>query len=362
MPRGPRSGRCGVDVGPRGGYLWAMTPSERPQHLIRLDDLQRGQVEDLLDLSARLKRRAKGPATELAGRTAGLLFFRGSLRTRTSFEAAMNQLGGQVIHLTAASDFWELEEREGAVMDGRAPEHIKDAAAVLSCYVDVLAIRPKPAGASWDTDRRDAEIRAWAEHAHVPVINMESCLWHPLQTLADLLTMREALGELRGRRLAIVWTRSPTPASPAPVHSLLHAALRFGVNVAIAHPPGYELDAGVMAEAAELAREGGAELSVGLGLAEGVEGADVVYGRSWQSLEDYGNPTLTATRRARAPEWTVDERLLTRGRQAHFMHAMPVRRNLEVTDEVLDGPRSLVYQQAENRLHSQKALLSMLLR
>ena len=111
----------------RAGNLLPMAASPRPQHLIRLGDLTRGQLEDLLDLSARLKRRAKkGGSGELAGRTAGLLFFRGSLRTRTSFEAAVNQLGGQVIHLTAASDFWELEEREGAVMDGRAPEHIKD--------------------------------------------------------------------------------------------------------------------------------------------------------------------------------------------------------------------------------------------
>jgi N-acetylornithine carbamoyltransferase len=339
-----------------------MAASTTPQHLIRLGDLQRSQLDDLLDLSARLKRRAKGGAGELAGRTAGLLFFRGSLRTRTSFEAAMNQLGGQTIHLTAASDFWELEEREGAVMDGRAPEHIKDAAAVLSCYVDVLAIRPKPAGSSWAVDRQDGEIRAWAAHARVPVINMESALWHPLQALADLLTLREALDRLAGRRLAIVWTRSPAPASPAPVHSLLHAALRFGVHVSVAHPPGYELDDQVLAEARTLAGEGEAELTTGLELADAVEGADVVYGRSWQSLEDYGNPTLAATRRARSPEWTVDERLLARGNEARFMHAMPVRRNLEVTDAVLDGPRSLVYRQAENRLHSQKALLSMLLR
>jgi N-acetylornithine carbamoyltransferase len=339
-----------------------MAATDRPQHLIRLGDLSRGQLEDLLDHSARLKRRPKGGSSELAGRTAGLLFFRGSLRTRTSFEAAVNQLGGQVIHLSAASDFWELEVREGTVMDGRAPEHIRDAAAVLSCYVDVLAIRPKSAGQSWDIDRQDGEIRAWAAHARVPVINMESALWHPLQALADLLTLREALGELRGRRLSIVWTRSPAPASPAPVHSLLHGALRLGMHVQVAHPPGYELDEGVLAEARTLASENGAELSSGLELAAAVEGADVVYGRSWQSLSDYGNPTLAATRRARSGEWTVDERLLARGRSARFMHAMPVRRNLEATDAVLDGPQSLVYQQAENRLHSQKALLSMLLR
>lgn len=337
-----------------------MAADDRPTHLIRLADLSRAQLDDLLDLSARLKRR-KSPG-ELAGRTAGLLFFRGSLRTRTSFEAAMNQLGGQVIHLTAATDFWELEEREGTVMDGKAPEHIRDAAAVMSCYTDALAIRPKLAGASWSEDRRDLVIRSWEHHAKVPVINMESALWHPLQALADLLTLRETLGQLQGRKLAIVWTRSPTPATPAPVHSLCQAALRFGIDVAIAHPAGYDLDGEVVSEARALAEESGAKLDTGLKQEEAVEGAHIVYGRSWLSLEDYGNPTLAATRRARAGDWTIDEGLMARGADARLMHAMPVRRNLEVTDEVLDGPRSLVYQQAENRLHSQKALLSMLLR
>jgi N-acetylornithine carbamoyltransferase len=338
-----------------------MSAAPRPSHLIRLSDLSRAQLDDILDLSTRIKRRNKA-ATELAGRTAGLLFFRGSLRTRTSFEAAMNQLGGQVIQLSAASDFWELEEREGTVMDGKAPEHIKDAAAVLSCYVDVLAIRPKAPGSSWSEDRKDAQIRSWAAHSRVPVINMESVLWHPLQALADLMTLREALGELAGRRLAIVWTRSPTPASPAPVHSLLHAALRCGVHVNLAHPSGYDLDTDVLAEARSLADEHGAEFNSGSDLSAAVTGAHVVYGRSWTSLEDYANPTLAATRRSRSGDWTIDEKLMARGSEARLMHAMPVRRNLEVTDGVLDGPRSLVYQQAENRLHSQKALLSMLLR
>jgi N-acetylornithine carbamoyltransferase len=334
--------------------------SSSPTHLIRLQDLSRAQIDDLLDLSMRLERR--GARESLAGRTVGLLFFRGSLRTRTSFEAAMYQLGGNTINLSAASDFWELEEREGAVMDGKAPEHIKDAAGVLSAYVNALAIRPKPAGQSWSADRRDAEIRSWARWAKVPVINMESALWHPLQALADLMTLRETLGELAGRRLAVVWTHSPVPATPAVVHSLLHAALGVGMHVKLAHPPGFELDGEVVSEAVALGEESGGSLETGAAMADAVRGAHVVYARSWQSLEDYGNPTLAASRRSRTVGWTVDERLMALGEDARFMHAMPVRRNLEATDEVLDGPRSLVQRQAENRLHSQKALLTMLLR
>lgn len=329
-------------------------------HLVSLQDLSVREVDDLLDLSLRIKRRASG--VQLTGKSVGLLFFRGSLRTRTSFEAAMHQLGGHTINLNATSDFWEVEAQEGSVMDGKAPEHIKDAAAVLSRYVNALAIRPALGGQSWAVDRRDEGIRAWAQYSRVPVINMESALWHPLQALADLMTLRETLGDLDGKHLAIVWTRSTQPASAAVTNSLLLAALRAGMRVTLSHPQGYDLDDQVMAEATHLAEARGTRVETGLSAPDGVRGAHVVYARSWQSLEDYGNPTLAANRRSRATGWTIDESLMRLGDHARFMHAMPVRRNLEVTDEVLDGPRSSIYEQAENRLHSQKALLVTLLR
>ncbi|MBI5363452.1 MAG: N-acetylornithine carbamoyltransferase [Planctomycetes bacterium] len=330
------------------------------QHLVSLQDLNDRELEDLLDLSLRIKKRAG--AFRLEGKSVGLLFFRGSLRTRTSFEAAMHQLGGQVSHLTAQSDFWELESQEGARMDGKAPEHVKDAALVLSRYVNALAIRPALVGQSWANDRRDTVIKSWAAHARVPVINMESDLWHPLQALADLMTMRERLGDLAGKELAITWTNSPTAATPAVTNSLLLAALRVGMKVRVAHPSGYDLDDQVLGEAGRIAEAKQTTLDVGMTAAEAVNGAHVVYARSWQSLEDYGNATLAASRRARATGWTLDEAMMKRGKNAVLMHAMPVRRNVEVTDEVLDGPRSLVYDQAENRLHSQKAVLVTLLR
>jgi N-acetylornithine carbamoyltransferase len=330
-----------------------------PQHLIRLADLPDEVLEDVLALSTRSK--SEPPSAALAGRTLGMLFFRRSLRTRASFEAAVHQLGGHAVNLTAMSDIWELEEREGSVMDGRAPEHVRDAAAVLSRYFDALAIRPAPEGRSWDVDRRDERIRTWARHASVPVINMESVLWHPLQALADLVTLRETLGELRGKRIAIVWVHSPEPASAAVVHSLLHAALRQGMDVRVAHPPGFELDAQVMEEAVRVAERSGAQLESGLSAGDAVAGAQVVYARSWQSVEHYGNPTLGASLRSRLLGWRIDERLLAAGDDCRLMHAMPIRRNVEASDEVLDGPRSLLYEQAANRLHSQKALLTRLL-
>jgi N-acetylornithine carbamoyltransferase len=337
-----------------------MGASSPVPHLIRLGDLDDATLGDILDLSQRLKRR-RGRG-ELDGRTIGMLFFRGSLRTRTSLEVAVHQLSGHALNLTAMSDFWELEEHEGVVMDGRAPEHVKDAAKVLSHYVDALAIRPSPEGNSWNVDRRDERILTWKRHCDVPVINMESTLWHPLQALGDLLTLREALGETRGGRLAITWVRSPEPASPSVVHSLLHGALRSGMEVRVAHPPGFELDGEVLEEAERLAGAAGTKLTTGLSPEDAIEGAQVVYARSWCSLETYGNPTLAANRRSRLQGWSIDEKLMSLGEDARLMHAMPVRRNVEVSDEVLDGPRSLIVEQAENRLHSQKALLLKLLR
>jgi ornithine carbamoyltransferase len=193
-------------------------------------------------------------------------------------------------------------------------------------------------------------------------MNMESSLWHPLQALADLLTLREELGELRGQELAITWVNSPTPASPSAVHSLLHATMRAGMRVRLAHPAGFELDGGVLSEAGELAARSGGRLQCHSSIEEAVRGARVVYARSWQSLETYGSPTLAASQRSRHTGWRIDEKLLALGQGARLMHAMPVRRNVEVTDEVLDGKRSMLYEQAANRLPTQMALLVNLLR
>ncbi|QDU85761.1 Ornithine carbamoyltransferase [Planctomycetes bacterium Pla163] len=336
-------------------------------NLLSLDDLTDGQLEHMFELAERLQADPTLGRDALAGITVGLLFFRGSLRTRSSFEAAVAQLGGHPINLTAHTDFWELEYREGRVMDGRAPEHVRDAARVLSSYVDLLAVRPAPEQRKWAVDRADQQIGAWAKFANVPVVNMESGLWHPLQALADLFTLRRALGRQTSgssgprRRICLAWTHSPTPAPVSAAHSLLVAACRAGYEVRLAHPPGFDLDEQVVAQARAAAGASGGELVHATDLHDGIDGVDVVYARSWESLETYGDPTLSASRRAKAGDWRIDERLMARGNDARLMHAMPVRRNVEVTDEVIDGPRSLLFEQAANRLPCQKALLLDLL-
>jgi len=335
-----------------------------PAHFTRLQDLSDRQIEDVLDLAARLKRGVS--RADLQGQTVGMLFFRPSLRTRTSLEVAMHQLGGHTVNLNAASDFWELEARDARLMDGAAPEHIKDAAAALSCYVGALAIRPALSGKSWAVDRKDEDIQSWTQHSRVPVINMESALWHPLQALADTMTLRESLGDLAGKRLTIAWTPSPTPSSPSVVHSMIMAGLRSGMQVRVAHPGGYGLDEDVLREAQELHGGRGGSLETGLTLNEAAKDTHVIYARSWWSLETYGKASLAAQHSAfqtgRQGAWTIEDKVMALGNNTRLMHCMPVRRNLEVTDRVLDGPGSLIIDQAANRLHTQKGLLSLLLR
>ncbi|HKE00834.1 MAG TPA: N-acetylornithine carbamoyltransferase [Planctomycetota bacterium] len=333
-----------------------------PTHFLSPEPFDRDFLESLLDRAQRMKHGV--PKRLLEGRSLGLLFFNRSLRTRASFQVAMFQLGGQCVNLTSSSDFWDLEPEEGKVMDGTAPEHVKDAAKVLSGYLDALAIRTVPFGRNYELDRRDAVVHAWAKQATVPVINLESNLQHPCQAVADLMTLRESLGELRGQKVTIAWTANPQPQSFGVVNSLLLAGAKFGIEFTVAHPEGYDLDAQVLSAAKREAEKAGASVKVVHDLTEGCRGAKAVYARSWASIESYGQPSVESVKRSRNTSWIVDAARMraTAGGEGRFLHAMPVRRNVNVTDEVIDGPHSLVYLQAANRLHSQKAILATILK
>lgn len=325
------------------------------RHLISLRDLPNDEIENLLERARALK--SGKPERTLSGKSLGLIFFNPSLRTRTSFQVAMFELGGQTVLLSSTADFWDLETQEGSMMDGEKPEHVKDAARVLARYVDGLAIRTvRENGPRYREDRRDEAIQLWAKHSTVPVFNLESMLWHPLQALSDLLSMREALGSLEGKKLALTWTANPQPQQASVANSLLLAATRFGMDVSIAHPEGYELDDQIVAEA----RTHG-NVKECFQMAEAAESADIVYARSWGSLKHYGQPTIESAQRGKHRDWIVNRDLMARTQDARFMNAMPVRRNVVVTDDVIDGPLSIVYDQAENRLHTQKAVLEQFL-
>jgi N-acetylornithine carbamoyltransferase len=317
--------------------------------LISLEEIGMNRVRVLLDLAARLKTRDFG--RPLTGKSAALVFLNPSLRTRTSFEVAMARLGGHAVVLSPGSDAWKLEAEEGVVMDGGAAEHVKEAAGVLASMCDLIGVRAFPEMQSFAEDRQEKIHRAFARHSPVPVVNMESALSHPLQALADLLTLREKLGTLAGRKLLVTFAYHPKPLPIAVPRSALLAAAAAGMDVTLARPAGFELP--------EEDLEG---VTVIDDPEEGYSGAHAVYAKSWASPAFYGRFEEEAPLREAARDWRVTvERMQRTAPDAPFLHCLPVRRNVVVDDAVLDGPRSAVIPQAENRLWTTMAVVLDLL-
>ncbi|MFO1051361.1 MAG: N-acetylornithine carbamoyltransferase [Planctomycetota bacterium] len=321
-------------------------------------DLSPQEFENLLELAQRS--RGKRSSQVLAGKAIGLLFFDRSLRTRVSFEIAAVQLGGHVVNVFA-DEMYDLEPEEQIVMDGRAEEHVKDAARTLSRYCDALGIRHLGRTGSWEKDRQELLLRSYARYATVPVVNLETSIEHPCQALADVMTMQDHLTRLQGRKLAVVWTTNPEPKNIGPCHSLLRAAGMLGMSITLCHPLGFEPAGDIVAAAAETARARGGSLQVVNSLEDGMRDAEVVYARSWGSPKYWDDPERESIVKRSLQNWIIDETAMQRTRNALFMHPLPVRRGVGASDAVLDGPRSVIYDQAANRIHAQKALLTLLL-
>ena len=214
------------------------------RHWLSLQEYEPRELAGLVDLARRLKAGGESEqAAILRNRILTMVFFNPSLRTRTSFEAAMLRYGGHAICLSVGGDTWKLEYRDGVVMDGEAAEHIKEAAPVLSRYGDVLAVRTFAGLKDAAEDAADPVLRAFARYATVPVINMESAAGHPCQGLADWMTVDEKLGGTRGRRFVVSWAPQAKGLPMAVPHSAVLAAAAAGMHVSVAHPPGYELNA-----------------------------------------------------------------------------------------------------------------------
>jgi N-acetylornithine carbamoyltransferase len=327
------------------------------QHFLTTTDWSDDRLDNLLSAAAELK--AGRDRRRLDGKVMGMVFFNPSLRTRTSFEAGMHQLGGHAVNLAVGQGMWDLETEDGVVMDGAKAEHIKEAAPVLSRYVDVLGVRAFPRGASWDEDRRDPVLSAFAAASEVPVINMESSVWHPCQALADAFTWSE-LGLGTGDPVVLSWSYHPKALPTAVPHSVLAIAAQRGLELRVLRPEPFALDRELVAEATRIAEFAGGSVSETDDLSA-LNGARVVYAKSWGSLEAYGESEAESALRAPYTDWQVTPDWMERTSNGRFMHCLPVRRNVVVADAVLDSEASVVVDQAENRLHVQKALLLELL-
>jgi N-acetylornithine carbamoyltransferase len=329
-----------------------------PRSFLASDEWPDEEVLALLERAEALKGGHGGGS--LAGKVLVMVFFDPSLRTRTSFEVAMFRHGGHAVCLEPGRGAWTIETRNGVTMDGDAVEHLVEAARVLGRYGDAVAVRAFPKAATWAEAREDVVVRGFARHAGVPVINMESARRHPCQGLADALTLRERLGaDLRGRRFVLAWAWHPRALPTAVPNSAALAAARLGMTVTIARPPGFDLDPEDMAAIRAVAARNGGAVEVTDDLDDAVAGSDAVYAKSWGCLDCFGDAAADAALRAPHRGWRIDVARMssTRSGRGVFLHCLPVRRNVVVTDGVLDGPWSVVTDQAENRLHVQRALL-----
>jgi len=324
---------------------------------LAMEDWSAEEIDELLALAGRVKR---GEVTGgLERKVLAMVFMDPSLRTRSSFETAMFLHGGHALVLEPGKGSWTLETGHGVVMDGASVEHIVEAARVLGRYADALAVRVFPRGTDWVVEREDRVIRDFARYCEKPVINLESTRRHPCQGLADAMTLREKLGEPRGRKFVLSWAWHPKALPTAVPASAAIAAARMGMDVVVARPPGFDLDPDDMDTIGRVARESGGSLAVSEDMDAALEGAEAVYVKAWGALGRFGQPEAEAELRAPHRQWrlTADRLRATKDGAGIVMHCLPVRRNVEIDDAVLDGSSSVVVDQAENRLHAQRALL-----
>jgi len=298
----------------------------------------------------------------LAGKSVALVFFNPSLRTRASMQVGIFELGGNPVVLEPGGTSWTLEHREGVVMDGDKTEHLKEFVRVLERYVAAIGVRSFAELKDWEAERTDPILNAFGEYATVPVINLESAMHHPCQAMADMMTIREKL-PIKKKKVLLTWAWHPKPLPMAVPNSFALAAAQCGHDLRIAHPTGYELDTELLAEIESLSAQNGGSVEFTNNVNEAFDDIEVVYAKSWGSKQFYGSPeTDIAFRADMRNSWIVDGEKMNKTKNAIFMHCLPVRRNVIVTDEVIDSTNSVVIDEAENRLHVQKAILAELVK
>ncbi|GGD08922.1 N-acetylornithine carbamoyltransferase [Aquisalinus flavus] len=329
------------------------------KHFLNTYDYTRPELQAMLDEAKRLKESPIGEA--LKGKTVALLFLNNSLRTRTSFDVGANQLGGHAVVLSPSGGMWPLEFEDGVVMDGDAEEHIAEAAGVLSRYCDLIGVRAFPKFVNWEEDRKDKILNGFAKYASVPVINMET-ITHPCQEMAHVMALQERMGELDGKKFVLTWTYHPKPLNTAVANSALMIAAKFGMDVTLLCPtPDYVLDQRYMDIARQDTSGQGRSLTVTHDIEEAYSGADVVYAKSWGALPYFGNWEPEKPIRDAHQHFIVDEKKMAMTNDAVVSHCLPMRRNVKMTDAVFDSPACMAYDEAENRLHVQKAIMKHLL-
>lgn len=310
------------------------------KNYINISDLE--NLQETVAEALQLKR--ENTAANIGiGKTLGMLFFNPSLRTRLSTEKAAKLLGMEVMVMNADKDGWALEFEDGAVMNSNKAEHIKEAAAVLSQYCDIIAVRAFPGLEDRRKDEQDLVINGFKKYATVPVVNLEGATGHPLQALTDALTITE-LQHTKRPKVVLTWAPHPRALPQSVPNSFVEAMQRLEVELIITNPPGYDLNPAVRKDTPVTHNQN-----------EALKNADFVYVKNWSSYESYGK-ILSEDK-----DWTFSEKKLELTNNARIMHCLPVRRNVVIDDAVLDGSNSVVIQQAGNRTFAAQVILKRLL-
>ena len=309
-------------------------------HFISVKDVP--NPDELVKESIRLKQSPFAHQDIGKNKVLGLIFFNSSLRTRMSITRAAYNLGIQVMVLNVSQDLWQLEMEDGSVMNKGPSEHIREAIPVMSSYCDILAIRSFPGLKNRERDYEDRLIHSFAALAGIPIINLESATLHPLQSLADLMTIRE-LQKTDKPKVVLSWAPHVRPLPQSVANSFAEWMIAAEIDLVITHPPGMDLSVEFTGTVPIVHQQESA-----------FRDADFVYVKNWSSFSDYG-------KFKDIPEWKVTQEKLALTKNARLMHCLPVRRNVVISDDALDSDHSVVMQQAENRLFTAQAVLKKIL-
>ncbi len=325
-----------------------------------LADFSDEEIQAMLELAGRLDTHPEPDA--LRGKVLSLLFLSPSLRTLASFQAAMTRLGGGSFVISPNMSIHGIETRPGIVMDGAAAEHIREAVPVIASYGDAIGIRAFAQRKDIEHDLADTEFKALIDLIDTPYINMESAIGHPCQNLADWKTLDDFSVPTTGGKFVLSWAYHPRALPLAVPASTLYTAARRGMDVTVLRPAGFELPDAIMNRAGAAAAAAGGSVQETDNRTEAMEGAHVIYAKSWSSTKHYGDTIEDQKLRNELDDWCVDEPWFDNAQDdCHFMHCLPVRRGVVVSEPVLDGPRSIVIHEARNRMLAQMAVLHQML-
>ncbi len=325
-----------------------------------LADFSIPEINELITLSRRLDEKPEPRALE--GKILSLLFLSPSLRTLISFQSAMQRMGGGTFVVSPEMSIHGIESRSGIVMDGVAAEHIREAVPVIASYGDAIGIRASASIESLDDDLNDCKFRELTSLIDTPYINMESAINHPCQSLADWKTMNDLGIPANNGKFVLSWTWHPRPQPLAVPAATVHMAALRGMDVTVLRPEGFELPDSIMDKAHQAATVSGGSVTESDDYSSAMHGSQVIYANSWASATHYGNRYAEDDIKPELRDWCVDEPWFKNAASdCRFMHCLPVRRGVSVTDRILDGPRNVIIAEARNRMLVQMALLHQML-